>query len=59
MVPELPRDFLRIRIQLGHLEDIDDARVLEIEPIGPSWVSRKQKLEEAWKDWTTAETGDL
>ena len=59
VVPALPRDFLRIRIQLGHLEDIDDARVLEIEPIGPSWVSRKQKLEEAWKDWTTAETGDL
>ena len=59
VVPELPRDFLRIRIQLGHLEDVDDARVLEIEPIGPSWVSRKQKLEEAWKDWTTAETGEL
>ena len=59
VVQELPRDFLRIRIQLGHLEDIDDARVLEIEPIGPSWVSRKQKLEDAWKDWTTAETGDL
>ena len=59
VVPELPRDFLRIRIHLGHLEDIEDARVLEIEPIGPSWVSRNQKLEEAWKDWATTETGDL
>lgn len=59
VVPELPRDFLRIRIHLGHLEDIEDARVLEIEPIGPSWVSRNQKLEEAWKDWATIETGDL
>ena len=59
VVPELPRDFLRIRLHLGHLEDIEDARVLEIEPVGPSWVSRNQKLEEAWKDWATAETGDL
>ncbi len=59
VVQELPRDFLRIRIQLGHLEDIDDARVFEIEPIGPSWVSRNQQLEDAWKDWIATETGDL
>ena len=59
VVPELPRDFLRIRIQLGHPEDIDDARVLEIEPVGSSWVSRNQQLEDVWTEWTTTETGDL
>lgn len=59
VVPELPRDFLRIRIQLGHLEEIDDARVLEIEPIGPSWVSRNQQLNLAWADWVISETEDF
>jgi tRNA threonylcarbamoyladenosine biosynthesis protein TsaE len=59
VVPELPRDFLRIRIQLGHPEEIDDARVLEIEPIGPSWVSRNQQLNLAWADWVITETEDF
>ena len=59
VVPELPRDFLRIRIQLGHPEEIDDARVLEIEPIGPSWVSRNQQPNLAWADWVITETEDF
>ena len=60
VVPELPRDFLRIRIQLGHPEDIEDARVFEIEPIGPSWVSRTAELNLAWTQWTAAhESEDL
>ena len=58
VVPELPRDFLRIRIQLGHLEDIDDARVLEIESTGPSWMSREQELSLAWAKWITDQTED-
>ena len=56
---ELPRDFLRIRIQLGHIEDLDDARVLEIEAIGPSWVARQKQLTTAWSQWLSAETGEL
>ena len=59
VVPELPRDFLRIRIHLGHVEDIEDARVLEIEPVGPSWLSRNQELTEAWTQWTATDPGDL
>jgi len=59
VVPELPRDFLRIRIHLGHVEDIEDARVLEIEPIGPSWLSRNKELTQAWTPWTTTDPGDL
>mgnify|MGYP001038398022 CR=1 FL=1 len=59
VIPEIPRDFLRIRIQLGHLEEIDDARLLEIEPIGPSWVSRNQQLNLAWADWVISETEDF
>ena len=58
VVPELPRDFLRIRIQLGHLEDIDDARVLEIESTGPAWMSREQELSLAWAKWITDQTED-
>ena len=59
VIPELPRDFLRIRIQLGDLEEIDDARLLEIELIGPSWVSRHQQLNLAWADWVISETEDF
>ena len=59
VIPELPRDFLRIRIQLGDLEEIDDARLLEIELIGPSWVSRHQPLNLAWADWVISETEDF
>ena len=59
VIPELPRDFLRIRIQLGHPEEIDAARVLEIEPIGPSWVSRNHQLNLAWADWIISETEDF
>ena len=59
VVPELPRDFLRIRIQLGHIEDLDDARVLEIEAIGPSWVARQKQLITAWSQWLSTETGEL
>ncbi len=51
VVPELPRDFLQIRLQLGHLEDIPDARVLEFEPVGPSWRDREQILASAVADW--------
>ena len=59
VVPELPRDFLRIRIELGHIEDLDDARVLEIEAIGPSWVARQEQLITAWSQWLSTETGEL
>lgn len=41
VVPELPRDFLQIRLHLGHPEDIADARVLELELVGPSWQQRE------------------
>ncbi len=52
VVPELPRDFLRIRILLGHPEDSADARVLELEPTGPSWKSREAQLGAALADWS-------
>jgi len=51
VVPELPRDFLQIRLQLGHPEDIADARVLEFEAVGPSWRDREQALGEAVAEW--------
>lgn len=52
VVPELPRDFLQIRIQLGHPEDIADARVLELDPVGPSWRGREDQLAEALAQWS-------
>ena len=52
VVPELPRDFLQIRLQLGHPEDIADARVLEIDPVGPSWRERRAELVAALAPWS-------
>ncbi|MDG2111342.1 MAG: tRNA (adenosine(37)-N6)-threonylcarbamoyltransferase complex ATPase subunit type 1 TsaE [Actinomycetota bacterium] len=51
VVPELPRDFLQIRLQLGHPEDIADARVLEFDPVGPSWRDREADIEGALSEW--------
>ncbi len=39
-LPELPRDFLQIRIHLGSPEDPADVRRLDFEPVGPSWRPR-------------------
>ncbi len=44
VLPELPRDFLRIRLQLGEAEDPADLRRLELEPEGPSWACRAEAL---------------
>ena len=52
LVPELPRDFLQIRMHLGHPEDIADARVLEIDTVGRSWLGRIEQVSAALSDWT-------
>lgn len=44
---ELPPDFLRILIRLGPPEDPPDVRLFELEPVGPSWLSRANALADA------------
>lgn len=51
VVPELPRDFLLVTIELGHPEDIADARVLAFDPVGPSWHARSDELARAVEPW--------
>jgi tRNA threonylcarbamoyladenosine biosynthesis protein TsaE len=46
-LPELPPDFLRIRIRLGDPEDLADVRLLELDPVGPSWRPRADALSAA------------
>src|SRR5262245_14888584 len=42
--PELPSDYLLIRFRLGEAAESADVRVLEFEPVGPSWESRAEAL---------------
>ncbi len=51
VVPELPRDFLLVSIELGHPEDIADARVVGFDPIGTSWHARAGQLRTAVAPW--------
>jgi tRNA threonylcarbamoyladenosine biosynthesis protein TsaE len=51
--PVLPADFLEIR--LGYLEGgADDARRLELRPVGPSWAARTVALQRAVERWAAA-----
>lgn len=52
VVPELPRDFLQVRLHLGHPEDIADARVIELDAVGPSWRDREVMMGDALRQWT-------
>ncbi|MFT5530603.1 MAG: tRNA threonylcarbamoyladenosine biosynthesis protein TsaE [Candidatus Poriferisodalaceae bacterium] len=51
VIPELPLDYLRVRMELGHIEDVADARVIEIEPVGPGWRARTAAMEAALAEW--------
>lgn len=51
VVPELPREFLQVRLQLGHPEDVADARVIELDLTGSGWRSREAALESAMASW--------
>lgn len=53
VVPELPRDFLRITLLFGHPEDVADARVLEMEPVGTSWSNRAARLSAVLEEFAT------
>jgi tRNA threonylcarbamoyladenosine biosynthesis protein TsaE len=49
IAPELPRDYLLVRMNLGSLDDGPDVRVLDVEPHGTSWASRESAIAEALK----------
>ena len=49
LIPELPRNFLRIRIGLAGPDDSPDMRIFEVDTIGPSWLARANALAEAWQ----------
>ena len=49
IAPELPRDYLLVRMNLGSTEDGPDVRVLDVEPHGASWSSREDAMASALK----------
>ena len=49
--PVLPADFLEIRFTYDEA-DADDARRLELRPVGPAWANRAVALQRALARWT-------
>jgi tRNA threonylcarbamoyladenosine biosynthesis protein TsaE len=49
IAPELPRDYLLVRLSPGAAGDGPDVRVIEIEPRGASWSSRESAIAAALK----------
>jgi tRNA threonylcarbamoyladenosine biosynthesis protein TsaE len=49
IAPELPRDYLLVRLNPGGAGDRPDVRVIEIEPRGASWSSRESAIAAALK----------
>jgi tRNA threonylcarbamoyladenosine biosynthesis protein TsaE len=50
--PALPADFLEIR--LAYDEGGDEARRVELRPVGPSWANRAVALQRAIERWVAA-----
>ena len=47
VIPELPRDFLHLRIRLADPDEDGDVRVFDIELVGRSWQGRALAVETA------------
>lgn len=47
LIPEIPRDFLRLRIVFDDVEGAEDHRLFELRPTGPTWESREGRLASA------------
>ena len=54
IIPELPRDYLDIRISLTSIEEGLDSRNITLAAVGSSWAAREQKLAAALAPWTRA-----
>ena len=48
VIPELPRDFLRVRISLASPREHPDIRMFDVDTVGPSWQARASALAEVW-----------
>lgn len=48
VIPTLPAEYLEIRLSFG---DDDDARVLELQPVGSGWLARTRRLSEVLAPW--------
>lgn len=48
IIPELPADFLEVRLRMG---EGDDDRVIEIQPVGPRWSARVRAITTALAPW--------
>jgi tRNA threonylcarbamoyladenosine biosynthesis protein TsaE len=51
IIPELPRDYLDIRISLGEVSEGLDVRYLSVATVGASWSARSDELTAALMDW--------
>lgn len=57
VIPELPRDFLRIRISLASTDEAPEVRIFDVEAMGPSWHARIAALSAAWSRDDHSEAG--
>ncbi len=55
--PVLPRDFLELRLSVDS-ED-DEARLIELKCVGPSWMGRTEALRNALSAWTLQQPDEL
>jgi tRNA threonylcarbamoyladenosine biosynthesis protein TsaE len=51
VAPELPREYLRVRLQLSGVNDAAELRVLEVDAVGMGWQGRSGALERALSPW--------
>jgi len=54
IVPELPRDYLDMRLSLGDIEEGPDVRFIDVTTVGPSWSARVAGLTTALQAWAKA-----
>jgi len=52
IVPELPRDYLDLRLSLGDIAEGPDVRLIDVTTIGPTWSARMADLSPALQPWT-------
>lgn len=51
ILPELPRDYLDVRLSLAEVDEGPDARIIAIAPVGPGWAARQERLAAAVAPW--------
>ncbi|MDG2260912.1 MAG: tRNA (adenosine(37)-N6)-threonylcarbamoyltransferase complex ATPase subunit type 1 TsaE [Actinomycetota bacterium] len=51
IVPELPRDYLDLRLSLGDITEGQDVRKIDVTAVGSAWTARSASLIAALRSW--------